>query len=85
MKPQWEHGYRCHGYWLGVKRVGYVGLCPYTGGPENVKDNGYGWGVSVHGTGHDDAKGRTRTLRAAKRAVEREYARLTAERKSGEA
>ncbi len=85
MTPKWEHGYRCHGYWLrlwdGViwrnARVGYVGLDPYMGGTGNVKDNGYGWGVSVNGNGHDDVKGRTRTLRAAKLRVEREYRRLT--------
>jgi len=76
-EPHWEHGYRCHGYWLGTKRVGYVGLEPYCGGLGNVKANGYGWGVTLSGGGHQDAKGHTRTLRAAKRAVEREYARLT--------
>ena len=24
----WEHGYRCHGLWVGLERVGFIGLSP---------------------------------------------------------
>jgi hypothetical protein len=75
--PVWEHGFRCHGYWLGVKRVGWVGLSPRVGPDRgSVKFNGYGWGV-VAPTG-EYVEGKTKTLKAAKRRVEREYARLYA-------
>lgn len=73
--PQWEHGYRCHGYWIGVKRVGWVGLSPYLGGLGSVAADGYSWGV-VHPKTGAYLQGRYRTLRAAKARVEREYRRL---------
>lgn len=22
----WERGYRCHGYWIGTQRIGFIGL-----------------------------------------------------------
>ena len=28
MLPHWERGWRCHGYWIGSKRVGFVALSP---------------------------------------------------------
>jgi hypothetical protein len=29
MEPHWEHGYRCHGFWFGRTRIGFIGLTPY--------------------------------------------------------
>lgn len=71
--PRWMRGYRCHGYWVGVKRVGYVGLPPRVNGTVTAKAAGYGWGVTLAGTGVTQAEGREPTLREAKRAVEAAY------------
>ncbi len=60
--PHWEHGYRCHGYWLGLERVGFIGLPP-PGYPTT-----YSWSVGIKRTTGEEA-----TLRAAKRAVEVAY------------
>lgn len=66
-KPHWERGYRCHGLWAGIVRIGVVGI-----GPRNLwkKSEGYRWrayclclGVNCEGT--------AKNLRAAKLAVER--------------
>jgi hypothetical protein len=27
-EPHWEHGYRCYGYWLENRRIGFIGLSP---------------------------------------------------------
>ncbi len=64
--PQWEHGYRCHGYWIGVRRIGWVSIGPR---PNRVKDTGYSWGV-VHPESGAYIEGRCVTLREAKRLVE---------------
>lgn len=75
--PTWEHGYRCHGFWIGVKRVGWVSLSPYLDGRGSVKNSGYSWGV-VHPKTGGYIEGRCRTLRTAKRRVEAEHQRLYA-------
>lgn len=78
MTPTWEHGFRCHGYWVGVKRVGWVGLPPRIPQLDSyAKTCGYGWGVVVPKTG-GYVEGKCRTLRTAKRRVEAEYRRLYA-------
>lgn len=68
--PQWERGYRVHGYWLGSIRLGMVGL-PL--GREAIAKYGYVWRYDRDGEEH--IEGRAKTLRAAKREVEREYRR----------
>ena len=64
--PRWEHGHRCHGYWLGPDRIGLVGIPP--SGLGGAKRGGYGW--SFDWPGVRSVEGRATTLRAAKRAVE---------------
>jgi hypothetical protein len=68
--PRWERGHRVHGYWLGMVRVGWVGLPQGRG---SASKEGYGWECDPPGqtpvTGHAD------TLKKAKRAVEDEYRR----------
>jgi hypothetical protein len=58
--PRWEHGYRCHGFWLGTFRVGCVsiGVRPW--------DGIYRWELD----GGLTSKGEVRDLRTAKRQVE---------------
>lgn len=74
--PHWEHGYRCHGYWLGTTRWGFVGIGP-PGFPPN--DPPYGWSFDEWGLIKQDEhyspdhKGHAKTLRAAKRKVEAAY------------
>ena len=57
----WEHGHRCHGLWVGNRRLGFVGLPP-RGSPVV-----YSWSVDRE----YGPTGTRKTLRAAKRAVER--------------
>lgn len=64
IEPHWERGYRTHGYWIGIRRVGYVALPP-----RPVSD--YGWGMEWDH--HNFHRPRITTLRAAKRAVEKEW------------
>lgn len=71
MRPVWEHGYRCHGYWLGTRRVGSVGLTPRVGPLRYI------W--TVFG-----ATGTTARLAAAKRKVERLWNRVETYRAAGE-
>ncbi len=66
VKPHWERGIRCHGYWIGLVRIGWVGL-PYGG----VKWGKYKWIFTGHSPRQE---GKTSTLRAAKRAVEKLFA-----------
>lgn len=70
--PTWEHGYRCHGYWLDVVRVGWVVI-----GPRKYwkPSDGYECGVSV--PGHSVVEFHARTLREGKRLVEKKYKELT--------
>lgn len=64
--PHWEHGYRCHGFWLGTERIGFIGL-PHT--PANRDE--YRWSFDL--PRFDSVKGRTKTLREAKKNVEKAY------------
>lgn len=57
--PVWYHGYRCHGYWLDGKRVGFIGLTP-----PGYCSVTYSWGLD-----DIDDKGECSTLAAAKRRV----------------
>ena len=66
--PQWERGYRTYGYWLGQRRVGRVSLPP----PPSLRKHiplVYRWELDYPWSG----AGETRSLRAAKKAVERAY------------
>ena len=65
--PRWEHGYRCHGYWLEGQRVGCVGL-----GPRSVWDGIYRCGVWIPGI-FKEVEFERPTLKAAKAAVERAF------------
>lgn len=76
--PHWERGYRCHGYWIGVKRVGFVGLPPRLNGNGSAAADGYGWGLTLTGSGVTQAEGREPTLRRAKKKVEEAYRKLAA-------
>ena len=60
-KPQWERGVNMHGYWLGSKRVGWVG--------RDSDGDGYGWGLDANINEEATAP----TLRQAKRAVEQAW------------
>lgn len=64
--PVWQHGYRCHGYWIEGQRVGFVGLTP------RGYSVSYSWGLDAAPLTHGQAS----TLRAAKRRVEAEFRRL---------
>ena len=66
-QPVWEHGIRCHGYWLGIKQVGFVGLTP-----PMVKPTVYTWSLNI--PHYEAVKGKCLSLRQAKRFVERAYA-----------
>lgn len=68
-KPKWEKGVKVHGYWLGAKRLGWVGLPP---GHGTATREGYGWGFE----GSSEVtmtEGHAETLRKAKQAVEHQY------------
>jgi hypothetical protein len=74
-EPHWEHGYRCHGYWLGNRRIGFIGICSGRGAAAKY---GYGWSMDYP---RDKAAfGRSMRLRSARRAVERAYREATHER-----
>src|ERR1700724_1393433 len=51
--PIWERGYRSHGYWRGIIRLGWVSLSP-----RPVTD--YGWLVKVEG--YSEQEGRVSSL-----------------------
>lgn len=61
LNPTWVRGYRVHGYWIGGERIGWVGLSPRTGARLV-----YSWECRAQ-------RGEKRTLRAAKRAVQRSW------------
>lgn len=71
-RPHWEHGFRCHGYWIGLDRVGWVSIGPR---PNRVEITGYSWGV-VHPLTAAYIEGRSVRLKQAKRAVEKLWASL---------
>lgn len=82
-RPVWGHGYRRHGYWLGIVRWGFVSLPSPRFGRLPAKD-GYGWELTPRGiVGHPRPRpghsGTADTLRAAKRAVEAAYRRFLGE------
>ena len=60
--PVWQHGYRCHGYWLDNNRVGFIGLSPRVG---NIPVF-YSWSLDRVPA----ETGKCSTLRSAKRRVE---------------
>jgi len=66
-QPHWEHGWRCHGYWLGRERVGRVSLTPRCGYPTKYI-------ASLDPPGKQGTRVYD-NLRAAKRCVEDEYRR----------
>lgn len=71
--PHWEHGFRCHGFWVGTTQVGRVSI-----GPRRLwtPKDGYGcllWLLFDRTGGVKEWK--EATLAAAKRAVERAYRR----------
>lgn len=73
-EPHWERGFRCHGYWLGGKRVGCVSLPPRLPSLNSyAKTDGYGWSLDSDDAQHPPPRLRFKTLRAAKRAVEKAY------------
>jgi len=65
--PVWEHGSRSHGFWIGTKQIGFIGISPPTVNPVV-----YVWSLNV--PHHDVAKGECLSLRRAKRFVERAWA-----------
>lgn len=67
--PVWERGHRGHGYWLRETntRVGYVGLTPRCHRPVE-----YHWYLDGDATKPPN-EGTAKTLRSAKRAVERAF------------
>ena len=67
-EPKWQHGYRCHGYWIELSRVGIVSIPP--GAKASVY--GYDWAVEVPLLA--TKTGWSPTLIAAKRAVEKMFA-----------
>ena len=58
VRPQWERGYKAHGYWLGKKKLGSIRL-----NAEGVPEEKYRWLAGTH-------CGTCATLVEAKRAVE---------------
>lgn len=65
-QPHWERGYRCHGFWIGIKRIGHISLSP-----EHYKPLICSWSFSLP---HDDAvSGQAPNVRKAKQLVERAY------------
>lgn len=77
--PIWEHGYRCHGYWLDDmgpghrQRMGHVGLSP-----QIVRPTVYSWAIDATENRDDmtPCRGECTTLRAAKRKVEAAFRKL---------
>lgn len=67
--PRWERGWRVHGYWLGMLRVGWVGKPP----GRNCAKEGYSWHLSC--PDRKEIEGKAATLKQAKKMVERHYRR----------
>lgn len=69
-EPHWERGRRVHGYWIGMNRIGWVGL------PQGkIGNQGYGWAFCSPATGVF-IEGREPTLRLAKKEVEAAHKRF---------
>lgn len=75
VSPHWERGKRVHGYWIDIIRYGWVGLPPRAGDGEGVDKHGYGWAFDPPVITEHEGKceGNCRTLRQAKRAVEKAF------------
>ncbi len=71
--PRWEHGYRCHGLWLGSNRLGRVSI-----GPKGLWDGLYRWELD----GHPATSGEAKTLGKAKRQVEEALAAARKDRET---
>lgn len=80
MEPVWEHGYRCHGYWLGDRQIGRVSI-----GPRGwwKPSDGYSWCLQSDSLQHPPVRKPCMTLAAAKRAVEREYFKAVEQSREG--
>jgi hypothetical protein len=72
-EPHWEHGHRVHGYWIGGTQYGRVSIGPGRGAARD----GYNWSMDF--PLQNTAQGHTKTLRAAKLAVQRAFAAKRAE------
>lgn len=66
MIPHWERGYRCHGFWLGTKRIGFIGLTP-----EHYKPLICFWSLDI--PKQNFMTGETNNVRKAKQLVEHAY------------
>lgn len=67
VQPVWEHGYRCHGFWVGAVRWGWVGLSPRAGGGKVT----YSYGFSPRGVLCEKTEGPCKNLKEGRRIVER--------------
>lgn len=70
VEPHWERGSRCHGYWVGMHRVGFIGFGHARG---DASRYGYEW--SYDQPIIEAARGSEVTLSAAKRRVEAAHRR----------
>ncbi len=74
--PRWEHGYRCHGYWLGVVQWGRVSIDAHRFGAISKK-GAYEWAFTPEGSAAtclaDGLLGKVDRLGQGKRIVERMY------------
>jgi hypothetical protein len=68
VKPHWEKGYRSHGYWIDIHRIGCVSL-----GPPRLSRMEDGYGVEFEPYLKDYVKTQAKTLREGKKIVEAEY------------
>lgn len=66
VSPHWERGYRCHGYWIGNERIGFVALTPR--GPWPTE---YHWGMDCQ---PNSPSVKAKSLHDGKRSVEKTYA-----------
>lgn len=65
VEPHWERGRRCHGYWIGLARFGWVGI--------DIGGAKYGYGWLFDPPCGNREEGEATTLREAKRRVEKCY------------
>lgn len=72
LTPEWNRGYRCHGYWVGNTRIGIVCIGPK--GYWSLSD-GYLW--RMDSWDHRRKSNRAKDLKTAKKLIEKEYAKDT--------